>query len=285
MTRFSKALPAAGLALVLCLGATGCNKLKARDQLNKGVQAYKAGRYEEAISHFQQSVNEDPALGVAKLYLATAYVGQYVPGVDTPENNRNAELAIEQYQSVLDAHPSRANKILALKGIASLYFNMKKFDQAKEFNSKVLQEDPADPETYYSIGVIDWTQVYQNRQNIRNSLGLTGDAPIPDKDKKDCDTLTTQNQDLIRDGMDKLNKAIDLRKDYDDAMAYVNLMYREKAAIECGDDAARQMDLKTADDWVEKTMTVKRDKAAKQSKQGGIVMDQSSGGGQQQQQQ
>jgi tetratricopeptide (TPR) repeat protein len=283
MKRFLKALPVTGLALFLCLGAAGCNKLKARDQLNKGVSAYKAGRYEEAISHFQQSVNEDPGLGVAKLYLATAYVGQYVPGVDTPENNRNAELAIEQYQKVLDANPSRSNKILALKGIASLYFNMKKFDQAKQFNEKVLQEDPGDPETYYSIGVIDWTQAYQNRQNIRNSLGLTGDAPIPDKDKKDCETLATQNQDVIRDGMEKLNKAVDLRKDYDDAMAYINLMYREKAAIECGDAAARQADLKTADDWVEKTMATKRAKAEKQAKQGGIVLEQQ--GGQQQKQQ
>lgn len=283
MTRFSNRLPAAAVALLLCLGATGCNKLKARDQLNKGVQAYKAGRYEEAISHFQQSVTEDPSLGVAKLYLATAYVGQYVPGVDTPENNRNAEQAIEQYQSVLDAGPSQSNKILALKGIASLYFNMKKFDQAKQFNDKILQVDPSDPETYYSIGVIDWTQAYQNRQNIRNSLGLTGDAPIPDKDKKDCETLTTQNQDLIRDGMEKLNKAIDLRKDYDDAMAYINLMYREKAAIECGDADARQADLKTADDWVTKAMDVKKAKAEKQSKQGGIVVDQNAGNNNQQQ--
>jgi hypothetical protein len=40
--------------LVLLVGAglllsVGCNKLKARDNLNKGVQAYKNARYEEAI--------------------------------------------------------------------------------------------------------------------------------------------------------------------------------------------------------------------------------------------
>jgi tetratricopeptide (TPR) repeat protein len=285
MKRFWRALPVAAVAAWLCLGLTGCNKLQARDQLNKGVQAYKNGRYEEAIEHFKNSVGLDPQLGVAKLYLATAYVGQYVPGVDTPENNRNAELAIEQYQSVLDSHPSRSNRVLALKGIASLYFNMKKFDQAKQFHQKVLDEDPGDPETYYSIGVIDWTEAYQHRQDIRNKLGLTGDAPIPEKDKKDCQDLQAQNQNLISDGMDKLNHAVSLRKDYDDAMAYLNLMYREKAAIDCGDPDARAADLKTADDWVEKTMATKRAKAEKASKQGGIVMEQggSSGGGQQQQ--
>ena len=33
----------------------------------------------------------------------------------------------------------------------------------------------------------------------------------------------------IQEGIDSLNKAIQLRPDYDDAMAYLNLMYREKA--------------------------------------------------------
>jgi len=32
---------------------TGCNKLRARDQLNKGVNSYKNAKYEEAIDHFQ----------------------------------------------------------------------------------------------------------------------------------------------------------------------------------------------------------------------------------------
>ena len=44
---------AAMLALLL-ITATGCNRLKARDQLTKGVQAFKNARYEEAVNHFQQ---------------------------------------------------------------------------------------------------------------------------------------------------------------------------------------------------------------------------------------
>ena len=260
------------LLAAMAMASTGCNKLKARDQLNKGVQAYKGGKYEDAIEKFKNSVALDPDLGVAKLYLATAYVGQYVPGVDTPENNHNAELAIEQYQQVLQAHPNEKNRILALKGIASLYFNMKKFDQAKEYYSKVLERDPNDAETYYSIGVIDWTQAYQPRQEARNSLGLKPDQPL--KDPKVCEDLRTKNQDVIRDGVEKLDESLKLRKDYDDAMAYMNLMYREKAEIECGDDVQRQMDLKTADEWVEKTMATKRAKAEKQNKAAGIVVEQ-----------
>ena len=71
----------AGAAL-LVLSATGCDKLRARDQLNKGVAAYKNARYEQAINNFKEAVALDGTLKNAKLYLATAYAQQYIPGVD-----------------------------------------------------------------------------------------------------------------------------------------------------------------------------------------------------------
>jgi hypothetical protein len=51
-------------------------------------------------------------------------------------------------------------------------------------------------------------------------------------------------------------------------------MYREHADIQCGDLEARAADLKTADEWVDKTMATKKAKAEKQPGAGGIVMDQ-----------
>ena len=39
----------------MVLSLSGCNRLAARDQLNKGVDAYKSARYEEAIGHFQKA--------------------------------------------------------------------------------------------------------------------------------------------------------------------------------------------------------------------------------------
>jgi TorA maturation chaperone TorD len=72
-----------------------------------------------------------------------------------------------------------------------------------------------------------------------------------------------RNWTIIEDGISKLDKAIQLRPNYDDAMAYMNLMYREKADLECTDLAARDQDLKTADEWVDKAMAAKRAKAEK----------------------
>ena len=261
------------LAVGLVMFSTaGCNKLRARDQLNKGVGAYKSAKYEEAIDHFQNAVSLDPTLINARLYLATAYANQYIPGADTPDNNRLAQEAIDEFKKVLDMKPGRDQQITSLKGIASLYFNMKKLDEAKDYHKKVAELDPNDPEAYYSIGVVDWTMSYQPRMEERAKLGLKPEEPL--KDKKVCSALRDKNQAAVQEGIDNLTRAISLRADYDDAMAYLNLMYREKADIECDDPAARAADLKTADEWVDKTMAVKKAKAEKQPGAQGITMDQ-----------
>jgi len=276
MNKNVRLLTLAAVALAL-FSSVGCNKLRARDQLNKGVQAYKNTHYEEAIQHFQQAVELDPKLLNARLYLATAYVGQYIPGVDSPENIRVAEEAIKQFQQVIDDKPSREQKVNSAKGIASLYFNMKKFDEAKKYNHMVSDLDPNDADPYYSIGVIDWTESYAPRMEERAKLGMKPEEHLNPKNKdqkKVCDELRQKNMPVIQEGIDNLKKAIDLRPDYDDAMAYMNLMYREKADIECDDLAARAEDLKTADSWLDKNLAVRKAKAEKQPGAQGIVNDQ-----------
>ena len=266
-------------AVVLALfSSVGCDKLKARDQLNKGVKAYKDNHYEQAIDHFQEAVRLDPALINARMYLATAFVSQYIPGVDSPDNLRTAQEAIDEYQKVIDANPSRDQKVNSAKGIAYLYLNMKKWDDAKKYYRMASDSDPNDPEPYYSVGVIDWTACYQPRMEERAKLGLKPEEHLSatNKDqKKVCADLKTKNSAAIQEGIDSLNKAIQLRPDYDDAMAYMNLMYRERADVECDDQAARTDDLKTADHWVDETLRVKKVKAEKaaQSQGGGITVD------------
>ncbi|MES2220355.1 MAG: tetratricopeptide repeat protein [Acidobacteriota bacterium] len=244
---------AALLCTVLFL-TTGCSRLKARDHLNKGVEAFKTARYEEAINHFQQAVALDPTLPMARLYLATAYSQQVIPNLQTPDNLKNAQLAIQNFQIVLQKEP---NNINALKGIAALYLNIQNFDQAKAYQNKVIGVDPKDAAAYYTIGVIDWTVAYKNAIPVRQSLGLH-DNGDPIKDKKACQALADKNTPLIQEGLDVLTKATQLKENYDEAMAYINLLYRRKAETECGNEDARKADLATADSWVQKAMAARK---------------------------
>lgn len=144
-----------GALAAVTLFATGCDKLKARDNLNKGVNAFRAGQYASAADAFKEAIDLDPALPEARLYLATAYMSQYVPGSESPENRRNATAALDEFNKALANDPKN---LLATQSIASLYYNMKDFPKAQEWNKKVTELDPNNKEAYYVLGVIAWTQ-------------------------------------------------------------------------------------------------------------------------------
>jgi tetratricopeptide (TPR) repeat protein len=83
-----------------------------------------------------------------------------------------------------------------------------------------------------------------------------------------------QNTPLVNEGLQYLQKALEIRPNYDDAMAYMNLMYRRKADLECGNDSARKEDLDQAGQWRDKAMgTRKANEEKKNNTPGGIVMD------------
>ena len=266
-------IPVTAAVLALLLGSvTGCNRLKARDQLTKGVQAFKNAQYEEAVNHFQNSIALDPNYEDAKLYLATAYSYQVVPNLDTPENLAIAQKALDGFNAVLAKDP---NDLTALKQVASISRNIKHFDIAKEYEKKVIALAPNDAEAYYTVGVVDWMLSYKNAVAILAADGLTDDGNgNVKKTKGACQKLTDQNTDLVAEGLQYLSKAVELNPTYDEAMTYLNLTYRRKADMECGDDAARKADLAQADDWNNKAMGARKinEKKKEKATQGGVTM-------------
>jgi tetratricopeptide (TPR) repeat protein len=237
-------------------------------ELNAGIKAYKDARYEDAKQHFALAVAHDPANVKAHMYLATAYAQEYIPGADSPENNVLGQRAIEQYKIVLELDAANTS---AAKGIAYLFAQMKRFDDAVEYYKKAIEINPKDPENYYSIGVLDWTRTYQPRMEVRAKLNLKPEKPLIRY--AECWSVREANKEHVESGIEMLNKAIELRHDYDDAMAYMNLMYRERADIQCDDAKANAEDLKTADKWVDVTLAVKKiaedQKKKREMEQGG----------------
>ena len=245
------------LALLCCLPASLWAQLATADsELRQGIQAYKEAKYQDAVQHFQSAASLDPQNKVAHSYLANSYAQLYIPGVDTPENLQIGQAAIEQYQ-ILSELDSKSPD--AIKGIAYIYLQMKKFEEAKKYYAKAIELTPNDAEAYYTIGVIDWTEVYQPRMELRNKLGLPPDKPLINA--AECWQLRTANQDGVKEGIKMLTEVLKLRPDYDDAMAYMNLMYRERADIQCNDDKAYHADTKAANEWFDLTMATKKQKA------------------------
>jgi tetratricopeptide (TPR) repeat protein len=267
---------AAGL---MVLFGTGCDKLRSRDHINQGISAYKNAKYNDAVDHFKQAVALDPTNTNAQLYMATAYMIQWIPGAESPENTEFAAKAKDEFLKVLDKDP---NNSVALASLASLAYNqatslpqdqkLAKFDEASQWNQKLIAADPQNKEAYYSLAAMDYWRYHPALMLAEVDSHMRPEDPGPLKDKKAREALMSKYSGTIDDGLSNLNKALEIDKDYDDAMVYLNLLVREKAKLaEDKEDYAKQVQI--ADDWLDKAMAMRKLKAEKASKQtgGGIV--------------
>jgi tetratricopeptide (TPR) repeat protein len=257
------------LAVVVAAVAVGggCDKLRARDKLNKGVQAYKAGQTDLAIEDFKTAKDLDPSLTNARLYLATAYSAQYIPGAPSPENIRNGQQAAQEFKDILASDPTNLS---AIDGLGSILYNMaggppfdpKMMEESKSYHQKHISLKPDDPEPYYWVGVIDWSLAFRGNRDMREEYNKTAKKSIKDTDPAPSTLATAFQQKygaIVDEGIASLQKAMQLRTDYDDAMAYLNLLYRQKADMETSPDA-RDADVKLADDLVDKVKAIKQRK-------------------------
>jgi tetratricopeptide (TPR) repeat protein len=257
----------AALAAAIAVSA-GCDKLKARDKLNKGVQAYKAAQFEEAVEDFKEAKALDPKLMNARLYLATAYASQFIPGAPSQDNVDMGKQAIAEFQDVLSLEP---NNLSAIDGIGSLLYSMggnpynqKTLEESKLYHLKHIQIQPQDPEPYYWISVIDWAVAFHGNREMRDDYNKKSKKPIKETDPMPPQLAKDYEQkygSLIDEGIEYAKKAMDRRPQYDDAMAYLNLLYREKADTQTTADA-RDNYLKMADDLVHQVQVIKQQRMA-----------------------
>jgi tetratricopeptide (TPR) repeat protein len=254
--------------LILAAGVSGCNKLRARDLLNKGVAAFKEAQFDRAVENFKEAKELDPDLMNARLYLATAYASQYIPGAPSEENKKHGQAAIDEYKSVLEKDP---NNLSAIDGLASILYQMagqpydqKKFEESKSYHLKHIQLKPQDPQPYYSVGVIDWAIAYRGNTEMRADYNKAHiNKQVKDTDPLPPDVRTAYVEKygaLVDDGIASLKKATELNPDYDDAMTYLNLLYRRKAdTVESSTE--RDSYTKMADDLLDKVKEIKQKRA------------------------
>jgi tetratricopeptide (TPR) repeat protein len=264
----TRRLSAFAALLVFALGVSGCSKLKARDLLNKGVAAYKEAQYDTAIEDFKEARDLDPQLMNARLYLATAYASQYIPGAPSEQNVRLGNQAVTEFKDVLSIDDKNLS---AIDGIGSILFQMagtpydpKKFEESKSYHQKHIDLKPSDPEPYYWIGVIDWTLAFRANGELRAAYNkdhvtkqVRDTEPLPASLRGE---YTSKYGSLVDEGITQLKKSIEIKPDYDDAMAYLNLLYRRKAdMVESSEE--RSALLKQADDLVDKVKEIKQKRA------------------------
>jgi TonB family protein len=147
----------------------------------------------------------------------------------------------------------------------------KQYSEAYEWAQKAIAADSSDASAYYTSGVADWTMAFPDYMKARKAAGMQPQDPgiIPDAGLRA--EFRTQHMSQIQDGVQKLEVALQIKPDYSDAFAYLNLLYRIEAGV--ADDAGASAELITkADGFVTQALAAQKKRA-----QSGAAADQADG--------
>ncbi|MBC8167310.1 MAG: energy transducer TonB [Bryobacteraceae bacterium] len=235
---------------------------------DEGGRLIQQGHSTQAVEVLRKAVQANPNDARAHQYLGVAYMQNFTPGQMNAENSEWARMAGVEFQAGLALQP---DNIELMRNLATLNFHQgmssasesdkpRFLDEASYWHNKIVSTRPDDKEGHYGLGVIAWSKAYSARMKVRQQLGMgPGDpGPLPDANLRV--SLRSQNGTLIDEGIRHLQTSVRIDRRYDDAMAYLNLLYRERADL-ADDSTQYQQDIRLADAMVNQALDIKRTKA------------------------
>ena len=255
--------PVVGFFLLLSYSAAQGPWKESDTEYKAGMAALAKNDYNEGIAHLERAISLNPLNSQAEVGVANAYAQLYKPGVNEKGNSDLSDLAIGHYRKVIDNGIMPVSVMAAAKALGNFYVKMGRFDDAKEVYANKSAFNPEDPERHYRIAVIDWMETSQVRLAQQAQLGMKPGEILAVKNIEACGKVSDANYSNIDEGINQLNEALELDPRFEDAMNYMNLLYRERAEIRCNDPALRAADLKTAGEWLQKMAIAKKANAAR----------------------
>lgn len=238
-----------GLLCAVMLLGQGCgivNRVRAKNQLNEGAVAYKAGRYAEAEAHFIKAQELDPNQKNAQFFIARSLHSQFRPGLNNAANLDTAKRAIAEYQKVLENDP---NNDEAFTAVAFLFSALKDDTQATNWIEKRANMLNAAPEkradAFTLLASKSWDCSYKITEEPENKkVEKKGDkdvvTSIKPKDEEDYKKI----QQCVATGLEQANKAIELNPENANAWSYKTNLLLEAAKL-----AEMDNNIKTRDDY------------------------------------
>jgi tetratricopeptide (TPR) repeat protein len=219
--------------LILTSGCGLINRIRAKNELNEGANAYKSRKYPEAQSHFERALQLDPNQKNAPFFVARAIHAQYKPGVDSQENLNKAHQAIEAYQRVLAKDPDNEE---AYNAVAYLFGAIKDEEKQREWITKRANLETVSKEkrseAYTVLASKEWdcsykiTEAMENKQTIMKDNKAIIQFKKP-KEQKDFDKA----QQCVNKGLELTEKAISLNPENESAWSYKTNLLRERAKL------------------------------------------------------
>ncbi|PWT88440.1 MAG: hypothetical protein C5B55_13080 [Blastocatellia bacterium] len=242
------------IALVLAIlvaTTSGCgvvNRIRAKNQLNEAARAYREGHFDEAEQHSRRAAELDPNNKTAPMFIARTIHAQYRPGVQSPENIKKAQDAIDAYQKILANNPKDEE---AYKAIAYLYGAIKDEAKLRQWITARAANDSTEPEkraeAYIVLASKDWdcsfkmTELPTNKITTvdpsNNKATVSYKKP---KDQKDFDAA----QMCVKQGLSEAENAIKFDPNNESAWSYkTNLLLEASKLAEMDGKTDQKADL------------------------------------------
>ena len=261
---------AAALLLLVCaaLSSAGCNKLKSKQEIKKGNDFFKAAQYQTALAAYQEALRLDPNEKKLHKNIGLAYMGLYQPGSKHPKDLEYAAKAMEHLKTYSEAFPAdRKSK----EFLVSLYLSTERYDDAILFYQGLVKENPNDTKAMQSLA-----QMYFKKGDVEHAVEWLkkrlavettpeGKAEVYyfigvqawDRSYNFPNIDPVERGKIVDEGIDALNKALQIKPDYFEALSYLNLLYREKAKIEA-DPAKKQGYVDTANKYLQQALELRK---------------------------
>jgi len=261
----------AALTLSLSLLAS-CQRVQARLEIREGNTAYQKENYPVALTHYIKARKID-SKSFPELDRSIGYslIGIYKPDEKSPANEKTADRAAVELRQYLRKRP---NDQIAREALINLYLNANRTTEAINFFRDYLVKNPADIEAVRSIATL-----YAKQGNFNESLNWYEKITLLDSKNPEafyvygvvCWEKVAKNPPadiaerlaIIEKGRAALNRAMQLRPDYLEAIAYQNLLYRQQAIIET-DPVKQQEMIAKADELRGQAMEINRKRKAAQ---------------------
>ncbi|HXG58591.1 MAG TPA: tetratricopeptide repeat protein [Thermoanaerobaculia bacterium] len=237
-------------ALVLSLTSVGCQQVRARMEIKEANRAYSAEDYRTALAGYQRARQIDPKdFPDLDRMIGYSLIGLYVPDDKSPENEKRADTAIVELNRYLSKRPDDR---IAREALINLYLNANRTSEAIAYFKNYLKNNPGDLDTVRSLATL-----YAKQGDFNESLNWYEKITLLDSKNPEafyiygvvCYEKVAKNPPadvneklaIIEKGKRALERAIQMRPEYFEAMAYLNLLYRQQALVET--DPARQQEL------------------------------------------
>jgi tetratricopeptide (TPR) repeat protein len=234
----------------------GCQKIEARMEIKQANEAYQKEDYAGAQSHYIRARQIDPSFPELSRMIGYSQIGMYIPDDKSPKNEAHADAAIRELSDYLKKRPDDR---VARDALINMYLNANRTSQAIDYFLSYLKEHPADLEAVRSVATL-----YAKQGNFNESLNWYQKITLLDsknpesfyvfgvvcyeKVAKNPPADINEKMALIERGKAALQRAIDMKPDYFESMAYLNLLWRQQALVDAQTNPVKaQADVAQAD--------------------------------------